>query len=149
LSALPIVGLGNVCCCLWIVSGGVLAAYLDQQRDPRPITVGRGALTGFLSGIIGAVVWLIASVTLNALMAPFRQQLAGNIARTTQDMPPEVRALFETLGSSSSLRLVLGFVLFLCVGAVFATLGGVLGAAFFRSDVPPALGGTPPPPPLP
>jgi len=34
LSALPVVSWGN-CCCLWIIGGGVLAAYLDQQRDER------------------------------------------------------------------------------------------------------------------
>jgi hypothetical protein len=37
----------------------------------------------------------------------------------------------------------------LFTGVVFATLGGVLGAAFFRNDVPPALGGPTDPPPLP
>jgi len=28
LSALPIVSAANLCCCLWVVAGGVLAAYL-------------------------------------------------------------------------------------------------------------------------
>jgi hypothetical protein len=44
---------------------------------------------------------------------------------------------------------VFGFVVMLFCGVVFATLGGVLGAAFFRNDVPPALGGPGEPPPLP
>ena len=39
LSALPCHQLGN-CCCLWIVGGGVLAAYLDQQNDQRPTRPG-------------------------------------------------------------------------------------------------------------
>ena len=33
LSALPIVGICN-CCCLWIVGGGVLAAYLAAAESP-------------------------------------------------------------------------------------------------------------------
>jgi len=37
----------------------------------------------------------------------------------------------------------------LFVGSLFSTLGGVMGAAFFRNDVPPALGGPIQPPPLP
>jgi hypothetical protein len=134
---------------MWVISGGVLAAYLDQQRDPTPITPGRGAFTGFMSGIIGAVVWLIASVVFSALMAPLQQRLAGEFIRTSQDIPPEVRALIESFGANSSLRVVFGFVLFLFAGAIFSTLGGVLGAAFFRTDVPPALGGPLTPPPLP
>ena len=146
LSALPIVGLGNCCCCLWIVSGGVLAAYLDQQSDPRPITVGRGARTGVLSGIIGAVVWLIASTALNALMAPLQQWLAGEVIRTARDLPPEVREMLESFGARSPVGLAFIFAAFLCASATFSTLGGVLGAAFFRNDVPPAVGGATPPP---
>ena len=34
LSALPLVNAGNCCCCLWVVCGGVLAAYLRQQNSP-------------------------------------------------------------------------------------------------------------------
>jgi len=41
------------------------------------------------------------------------------------------------------------FFLLLCAGGIFSTLGGVLGASFFRNDVPPALGGPIQPPPLP
>jgi len=149
LSALPIVGLGNLCCCAWVISGGILAAYLEQQNDPRPITVGRGAFTGLLSGIVGAVVYLITSVVLGQLMAPLQQRFAGEFMRNARDIPPEVRELFESIGSSSSFRFVFGFILFLFVGSLFATLGGVLGAAFFRKDVPPALGGPFEPPPLP
>ena len=141
--------MGNLCCCLWIVSGGMLGAYLDQQNDPRPITIQRGAFTGFLSGIIGTLVWLIVSIAVNLALAPLREGLAGDFARNTRDMPPEVRQLFESFAANPSLGLVLGFVVMLICGTIFATLGGVLGASFFRNDVPPALGGPSEPPPLP
>jgi hypothetical protein len=149
LSALPIVNLGNFCCCLWVICGGVLGAYLDQQNDPRPITVGRGAFTGLLSGMIGAVVWLVISIVLNAVMRPLQERFARDFASNARDLPPEVRAMLESLGANPSIGLVFGFVVLLVAGAIFATLGGVLGAAFFRNDVPPALGGPPEPPPLP
>ena len=45
LSALPIINIGN-CCCLWVLGGGVLAAYLMQQNHPYPITAADGALVG-------------------------------------------------------------------------------------------------------
>ena len=38
LSALPIISAGNLCCCLWIISGGLVAAYVLQQNQPTPIT---------------------------------------------------------------------------------------------------------------
>jgi hypothetical protein len=149
LSALPVVNLGNACCCLWVICGGVLGAYLDQQNDPRPITVGRGAFTGFLSGIFGSLVWLVVSIVVNLALAPIQQRLAGDFARNARDLPPEVRQMLESLGANPSIGMVFGFVVMLFCGVIFATLGGVLGAAFFRNDVPPALGGPPEPPPLP
>ena len=46
LSALPIVGAANCCCCLWIVSGGALSAYLEVQQKNRSLTTGEGAAVG-------------------------------------------------------------------------------------------------------
>ena len=48
LSALPIIAAGNLCCCLWVVSGGAIAAYLLQQSQATPIEPGDGALVGLL-----------------------------------------------------------------------------------------------------
>ena len=135
LSALPVISWGN-CCCLWIVSGGVLAAYLDQQNDQRPTSAGRGALNGFLAGVIGAFVWLIVSLALDVVLAPIRERIATELIRVARDMPPDARAALQSIGTTSPM----GYA---------STLGGVLGASFFRNDVPPALGGPIQPPPLP
>jgi hypothetical protein len=148
LSALPLVSLCN-CCCLWIVCGGVLAAYLDQQQDQRPITIGRGAFAGFLAGIIGAFVWLVVTMGLDVALSPLRELLRDEMVRLAREAPPDVRAMLEQMGNSSTVRYTFNFVLLLCGGAIFSTLGGILGAAFFRNDVPPALGGPILPPPLP
>ena len=49
LSALPIVAVGNFCCCLWVVCGGAVAAYVLQQNQQMPVTPGDAALAGLLS----------------------------------------------------------------------------------------------------
>lgn len=146
LSALPIIKYAN-CCCIWIVGGGFVAAYLNQQNDPRPITPGRGALAGLLAGMVGSVVWLVASLALRALFAPLQQRMTGMVLRGTADMPPEVRRLFESISSNSAIEYLVGFVVMLFAGSIVSTIGGLLGAAFFRNDVPPAVGGPPPLPP--
>lgn len=150
LSALPVVGAGNCCCGLWIVSGGVLAAYLDQQNDPRPTTVGRGALAGFIAGLIGAIVWLVVSIPLDVVVAPLREAMFEQVARIVREANPEAQGIFDQLeGGSMAGGYAIGFFLMLFFGALLATLGGVLGAAFFKNDVPPALGGPPSPMPPP
>jgi len=144
LSALPLI---KYCCCIWIIGGGFVAAYVNQQNDPQPITAGRGALAGLLAGVVGSGMWLVATVALNALFAPLRNQLAQAVLRSTPDIPPDVRAVLDNIGSSTALWTTVSFVLLLFVGSIFSTLGGLLGAVFFRNDVPPALGGPPPLPP--
>jgi hypothetical protein len=146
LSALPILNLGN-CCCLWIFGGGVLAAYLDQQHDPRPTTAGRGAMNGLLAGMLGAVVWLVVALAIEPLVAPVLDR-AVDFALATPDVPPELRALLESNRGRSSAGFALNFFLLLCAGAIFSTLGGVLGAALFKRDAPPEAAGQGQPPPL-
>ena len=147
LSALPIVQLCN-CCCLWIVGGGALAAYLQQQNQPAPLNVTGGARVGLLAGIAGAFVWLIVVQLLDVVMAPIQERLADEILRNARDMPPNVRAWFEAARAGGSGGFAVGFFLLLIFGSVASALGGAIGAAYFRNDVPPALGGPITSPPL-
>jgi hypothetical protein len=76
--------------------------------------------------------------------------MVEGMIRSAEDMPPEARDWLETMGSGGSgLQHAAGFAFHL-FAAIFAALGGLLGAMFFRRDVPPAIGGDPfIPPPLP
>ncbi len=132
LSALPIVNLAN-CCCLWIVGGGAITAYLAQQDDPRPLGLLAGARLGFRAGISGAVIWLFASAAVNVMVAPLQQSAADLMLRNATDIPPDVRTWLESAGTSASMpmRMVFGFFFQVFVAAPFASLGGLIGAALF------------------
>jgi len=132
LSALPIVNLAN-CCCVWIVGGGAIAAYLAQQDDPRPLGLVAGARLGFRAGIFGAVIWLFASAAVDVMVAPLQQSAADLMLRNATDIPPDVRTWLESVGNSASMpmRMVFGFFFQLFVAAPFASLGGLIGAALF------------------
>jgi hypothetical protein len=134
LSALPIVSVAN-CCCLWLIGGGVLAAYLDQQEGRQPLTPGRGAMVGGLAGVVGAFVWLVTAMAVDVVLAPIQERMIGDVLRTAQDMPPAAREWLELAAdrSNAPLRYAGGLALHL-FGALFAALGGVLGASFFRRD---------------
>jgi len=150
LSALPVVNFAN-CCCLWIVAGGMLAAYLDTA-PPHQRTPLRGALEGLLAGAVGAFVWLLASMAIDVVLGPIQQRFLESALENASDMAPEVRGWLEEAAESGKgpFRFVVGFVFQMCVGLAFGALGGLLGAVFFwRNNVPPALGGPQQPPPLP
>jgi hypothetical protein len=142
LSALPIISVGN-CCCLWVVSGGLIAAYLLQQNQPAPITPGDGAFVGLLAGVFGAFVMTILSIPIGLLVGPMERRLVERVLDMTGNIPPEMRDALERYsreGGSGTLSLLAGvisFMFWLSVGAVFSTLGGLLGAAMFRTPTPP------------
>ena len=136
LSALPIVSALNVCCCLWVVSGGVTGAYLLQEKDPRPIEIGDGAVVGLLAGMIGAVVNLILSIPIALISAPMMRAMMERFIEAG-NLPPEMREMM-TSGMGTAFGIVMGFVAALVAGAIFSTLGGILGAMIFRRPSPPA-----------
>ncbi len=149
LSALPIVSLGNYCCCCaWVIGGGLVAAYVEQQNTNTPVTPARGAQAGLLAGVIGAFVWLLLTRVLDAMLGPYLQVFV-EMARNASDMPPEARAWLDSVSRLDRGGYVGGFVTMLFVGSIFSTIGGLIGAVYFRRDVPPALGGPIAPPPLP
>jgi hypothetical protein len=141
LSALPFVSIANACCCLWVVAGGVLAAYLMQQNFPAPITAGDGAAVGLLSGIIGAVVTVVVTIPINLALGPMQRRVIERLLDTAQDVPPEMREMLTSMQMGVG-ALVLSFFMYLAAGLIFGTLGGLLGATLFRKSAPP-----PPPPP--
>jgi len=79
LSALPIISAGNVCCCLWVVSGGAVAAYLFQQNRSTPMTPADGALVGLLAGLAGALVRSVVSIPIDLLIAPMEQAIVQRV----------------------------------------------------------------------
>jgi len=150
LSALPLVGAANICCCLWVVTGGVVAAYVLQQNQPRPITPGDGALVGLLAGLAGAVIANVLSIPFNLMMAPLQRAMAERVLEMPGEIPPFLRQILERSSQDGlALGLQVGFwfvtlILYAILGGIFSTLGGVLGALIFKKSPPPA--GVEPPP---
>ena len=142
LSALPIVSLAN-CCCLWLVGGGVVAVYLLQQSQPQPLAVGDGAIVGCLAGIFGAVVYSVVSIPVLLVTGPIQERMIEAL-RGNADLPPEVAEMLNQVGSAGPVVFLFVFFFMLLLGAVFSTLGGVLGAVVFgrsregQPAVPPA-----------
>jgi hypothetical protein len=137
LSALPIVSVGNACCCLWIVTGGVLAAFLLQDRTASPILVSDGAVVGLLAGIVGAVIYLVVALPIHLVLGPLQRRIVEGLLWRATDVPPEVRGVLESVSTGIG-GLVAGFLLMLVAGVFLAPAGGALGAILFRRGRGPA-----------
>jgi hypothetical protein len=140
LSALPIVYAANACCCLWVVCGGLTAAYLFQQNQPLPISAGDGALVGLLAGLAGAGVHLVLSIPIDIVMAPIERSMALRFADMAGNMPSNLRDMLDQVSQRTAhagiglilLRRAIVFMFMLVIGSIFSTVGGVIGAVVFR-----------------
>lgn len=142
LSGLPIINAGNCCCCMWVIAGGVLAVYLRQQNQPVALTSAEGALLGMIAGATGAIVGAIISIPVQMMMGPLMQQWMDRAMSANQDLPPEVRDAFSRFSGMRAGFAVVGTIINICIYTVFGLLGGLLGVAIFKKNLPP-----PPPPP--
>jgi hypothetical protein len=149
LSALPIISAGNFCCCLWVISGGVVAAYLLQQNSTTPITPSDGALVGLLAGLIGALVQVVVTIPIDLLVAPMQQAIIARVL-DMGTLPPEARQVLERYGqgTASGASFVISRIVFLMfwvfIGGLFSTLGGLVGAMIFKRQNPPGVIDIPP-----
>jgi hypothetical protein len=148
LSALPFISAGNCCCCLWIIGGGAVAAYLLQQHQAAPITVGDGAAVGAMAGLVGAVVQFVIAIPVHLVTGPLQMRMFQRIMESAAQQNPDLGRMADQMQygvGRGIIGLIFVFGGFLTVGTAFATVGGMLGALFFKKDQPPVA---PPPPPV-
>jgi hypothetical protein len=141
LSSLPVVNIANVCCCLWVVVGGVLTVYLQQQNRPDPVETADAVVGGLIAGLIGALIASLSSFLQMAIAGPVMQDSIQQMLEQMQELPPELRESITRFTTGKNLAL-LTLVVNLPVFAVFGMLGSLLGLSIFKKKVP-----VPPAPP--
>lgn len=128
LSALPLI---STCCCIWAIGGGFLAGMLYIKSSPTPVPTGDGAIVGALSGVVGAVIYLIIGLPILLLRGTAEMEM--QMARSGVHLP----------FTGTVLLLVAVLITAVCL-LVLATLGGLIAVPIFEKRKP---GGPPPPPP--
>lgn len=140
-SAVPVIGLANMCC-LWVFVGGVITARVMQQHHPTPITLVDGALAGALAGAMGLTIHGIIAVAVQLVLHGATQGLIGALLRS-QDLPASIGDARPAVIAAIVTALLL---LALAVEMAVAALGGLVGALFFKKAAPPRpLPGSPAP----
>jgi hypothetical protein len=160
LSSIPYLNFA-CCCCVWIIGGGVLAAYVYIRESAIPATLGRGVGLGLLTGIIGTIVsalFMMPRYLIN------RSGLIDQIKHSfdqVPNIPAETRQMMSTILASEGaivIILVLMLLSMFVAYCVLAMLGGGIGVALFEKrttdsvpqtpvDIEPPTEIPPPPPP--
>jgi hypothetical protein len=138
LSAIPFINIGNCFCCAWVIGGGLVAAYMYVKDSPLPVSLGRGAVLGLLTGIVGTITYAIFSIPLNYLTRDAKGRFLAMLYEALEDVqnvPPETYERLESLfGADGSgmlfflLSLMVTFVIF----SLFSMAGGTIGVAVFE-----------------
>jgi hypothetical protein len=137
LSSLPVISLAN-CCCLWVISGGMLTVYLQQQRKPEPVETGDAVIGGLIAGLIGAVIVCVVSYVKLMVFGPVMQTALDNVRQQLEgnpQIPPGVRDFVLNMVGGGGM-VVMAALFTIPLYAVFSMLGALLGTALFRKKPP-------------
>ena len=126
LSIIPIVNLGNVCCCLWAILGGLLATYLYVKNSPVPATPGDGAILGAIAGAVGGAIVIVLGIPISLVAGTITRELFIRIMESVDPSQAEmVRTQMAAAGESIAGTIMWAFILAVCL-VIFSTLGTVL-----------------------
>jgi hypothetical protein len=136
LTAVPLV---NCFCCLWIIGGAMLAAYLFAKDSPGPMTPGDGAVIGILAGIIAAVTDAVVSLPFETMNREYIQRFMDQVSKFAEEMPSGWESWLEKrAGDLSPAWFLLGLLASAVIYAALGALGGTIGASIFgKKKVPP------------
>ncbi len=139
LSAIPFI---SCLCCLWVIGGGLLAAYLLSKVSPESLTTGDGAIVGVFAGIIGSVLNTIVSIPFNAIMrdSEMIRAVFDKLNDYVQDLPAGMEGLLESgpfSGSFSIAWTLLALVFSMIIFSAFSALGGIIGVSIFKKNSDP------------
>ena len=136
IGGIPFLNFINCMCCMGVIGGGVLSAYLFY-KDSSPeyiISVSDGALLGFLSGLFGTFI----SIILHSFFGPATFNVLYKISATIND--PDLQALIDNFNPRllENSFILLDFALNLVVNTIFGLLGGIIGVSIWssRKNVP-------------
>jgi hypothetical protein len=142
LSIIPIVSLGNICCCLWAILGGLIATYLYVKASPVPARPSDGAILGAIAGAVGALIVLVLGIPISIVAGGITRELFIRLMESINPSQAEMMRA-QMLAGVSILREIVNGIILAVLLVIFSTVGGLLGVPIFEKR----KGGTVPPPP--
>ena len=143
LSIIPLLNLGNVCCCLWAILGGLLATYLYVKNSPVPASAGDGAMLGAIAGAVGGLIVIVLGIPISIIAGGITRELLIRIMESVNPSQAEMLRAQMAAGETVVGAIVNAIILAVCL-VIFSTLGGLLGVPIFEKRKRDTV--SPPPP---
>lgn len=141
LSAVPFI---NCLCCLWIIGGAILAAFLLSKNSPVALTAGDGAIVGVFTGIIAAVTEAIVSLPFRAMNEEFVRTMVERFSEYSGEIPSGWDRFLEPGAVEPSLAWsIIGLVISVFIFSALGALGGIIGVSLFGKKKPQGHQGDP------
>jgi hypothetical protein len=138
LGGAPFVGILNCACCSLILSAGFVAAFL-HSRDCRSLGLGFDAMAGLKVGLLAGLFYALGDTitsTITGLL--FHEAATKWILEILEEIPEVPQKVLDQIGYGLERGVVatMGWDLItnLGFGILFATIGGLIGGAAFKSD---------------
>ena len=130
LSGIPIV---NCLCCLWIIGGGILAAYFLTKESPVVLSAGDGAIVGIFAGIIAAIAQAVVNIPFRPVNDKLAQGILDRFSQYYDEMPSGWESWLENGDLEGSIVwTILGLVFSVVIFSALGALGGIIGISLFR-----------------
>lgn len=134
LSSVPLIREGNCLCCLWILAGGVVAAYLYWREFPSGMSfsLSEGATVGLIAGLYGGLFATLLGLFIEIMGLDPTRALFQSMMEFQKNFSTGLEDLFKSFENSSVMEpfYVLGTLIFNVLRSmIFGTLGGVIGGA--------------------
>lgn len=129
----------NCACCSLVIASGFVAAFLyskECRKSNIEFRAGSGAKVGVVAGLVHGVVWTAVSAVFRAIFdteASLDQAIEQ--IRSNPQIPEEsADMIIRVLEFFSSGGILMFLFVFLAVGVIFATIGGLIGGAAFKVE---------------
>ena len=113
-----------------VLAAACLRAVLYIKSSPTPVSIGEGAMTGGLAGVVGGIIYLIIGLPIALLFGA--AAMTEQLTRSGVDLP-----------IGGFVLMIISAIIGAIILAVLATLGGLLAVPIFEKR---KGNGVPPPP---
>ena len=141
LSVIPFVNWVNVCCCLWAILGGLLAAHLYVKGSPTPTSTGDGAIVGALAGVVGGIIAIFIGIPISYLMSGVMSGLISGMLEGVN--PAQAELMRGQIEAQTIVAHIVNGIILAVLLIIFSTIGGLIGISIFEKR----KGNVSPPPP--